>query len=87
MRICTRNEIIEQHAPGRPIDFLKVDVEGWEQQVLRGLDFMRHRPTILIVEATHQRVSERPRKKERQQLTQRLDKLLAFRIVKVLNKL
>lgn len=52
--IRTLNEIIEEHAHGRPIDFLKIDVEGWELQVLRGLDLTRHRPTVIVVEATHQ---------------------------------
>ncbi len=58
IKICTLDEIIERHAPGRPIDFLKIDVEGWEQQVLRGLDLTRHRPTIFIVEATRQGTPE-----------------------------
>ena len=35
-----------------PIDFLKVDCEGWEKYVLRGADWDRFRPTVLIVEAT-----------------------------------
>ena len=35
-----------------PIDFLKVDCEGWESFVLRGADWERFRPTVLIVEAT-----------------------------------
>ncbi|MDH4190628.1 MAG: FkbM family methyltransferase [Betaproteobacteria bacterium] len=34
------------------IDFLKIDVEGWEAQVLAGMDFSRFRPVILLVEAT-----------------------------------
>jgi FkbM family methyltransferase len=36
----------------RPIDFLKLDCEGWEKFVLKGADWDRFRPTVLIVEAT-----------------------------------
>lgn len=36
----------------RPIDFLKVDCEGWEQFVIKGADWDRFRPTVLIIEAT-----------------------------------
>ena len=32
------------------IDLLSVDVEGWELEVLDGLDFQRYRPRVLIVE-------------------------------------
>lgn len=35
-----------------PIHFLKVDVEGFEGDVLRGMDFVRFRPWIVVVEAT-----------------------------------
>ncbi len=43
--------ILEKHARdvGR-IDVLSVDVEGWELEVLDGLDFARHRPRVVIVE-------------------------------------
>jgi FkbM family methyltransferase len=34
------------------IHFLKIDVEGHEEQVLRGMDFERWRPWILVIEAT-----------------------------------
>lgn len=34
------------------IHFLKVDVEGYEAEVLRGMDFGRFRPWIVVVEAT-----------------------------------
>ncbi len=57
--ILTLNEIVERHGGGRTIDFLKIDVEGWERQVLSGLDLMRHRPIIVVVEATHQGTAER----------------------------
>jgi FkbM family methyltransferase len=39
-------------APPKDIHFLKVDVEGWERQVLRGMDFASFRPWIVLVEAT-----------------------------------
>ncbi|MGK7958709.1 MAG: FkbM family methyltransferase, partial [Crocosphaera sp.] len=35
-----------------PIDFLKIDVEGWEEQVIIGNDWDNFRPSIVIVEAT-----------------------------------
>lgn len=49
----TLTQICQQHA-NRPIDFLKIDVEGHERAVLRGMDFARHRPVAVIVEATEQ---------------------------------
>ena len=44
-------DILERHAGNREIDFLKVDVEGAELQVLESLDLLKHRPKILLVEA------------------------------------
>lgn len=37
------------------IDFLKVDVEGHEKEVLSGNDWNRFRPTVLVIESTHPR--------------------------------
>jgi FkbM family methyltransferase len=36
-------------APGA-IDIISVDVEGWELEVLKGLDFSRFRPRVLAIE-------------------------------------
>ncbi len=47
----TLTKVFDEHAP-KQIHFLKVDVEGFEEQVLKGLDFTQYRPWILIVEAT-----------------------------------
>lgn len=47
----TLASICEKHA-NRPIHFLKIDVEGHEGSVLRGMDFTRYRPWILCIEAT-----------------------------------
>lgn len=38
--------------PHIAIDFLKIDVEGWERQVVAGADWERFRPKILCIEAT-----------------------------------
>lgn len=44
-------QICERYAP-QDIHFLKIDVEGFEQQVLEGMDFRRYRPWIVLSEAT-----------------------------------
>jgi FkbM family methyltransferase len=35
------------------IDFFSLDVEGYELQVLKGLDFSRIRPDYILIECTH----------------------------------
>lgn len=51
--VYTLAEICEEHVPpGIAIDFLKIDVEGWEERVIRGADWERWRPRILCIEAT-----------------------------------
>ncbi|WP_454811212.1 FkbM family methyltransferase [Labrys neptuniae] len=47
----TLKAICEAHVTG-PIHFLKIDVEGAEDAVIRGADFKRFRPWIILVEAT-----------------------------------
>lgn len=49
--VRTLASICEQYVRGE-IHFLKVDVEGFEGEVLRGMDFARWRPWILVIEAT-----------------------------------
>ena len=48
--MTTLAALCEQHAPAK-FEFLKVDVEGAEADVLRGADFSKHRPKIIVVEA------------------------------------
>jgi FkbM family methyltransferase len=45
------SDICQQHVQGQ-IHFLKIDVEGFEGEVLRGMDFVAWRPWIVVVEAT-----------------------------------
>jgi FkbM family methyltransferase len=43
--------ILRTHAPEiEQIDLLSVDVEGWELEVLDGLDFQKHRPRVMVIE-------------------------------------
>jgi FkbM family methyltransferase len=46
----TLTSICEQYAADRPIHFLKIDVEGHEETVLRGMDFSQFRPWIIVIE-------------------------------------
>lgn len=55
--VTTLAQVCEEHAPDQ-IEFLKVDVEGWELQVLRGGDWSRFRPLVLVVESTYPGSSE-----------------------------
>lgn len=50
VEIVTLSQICETHAPGE-IHFLKIDVEGHEAAVVRGADFNRFRPWVLMIEA------------------------------------
>ncbi|MDE3066832.1 MAG: FkbM family methyltransferase [Verrucomicrobiota bacterium] len=49
VEVRTLDEILAE--AGNPkLDFVSIDVEGMELQVLRGFDLSRHRPTVLLVE-------------------------------------
>ena len=49
---CERlDSILAEHALGRVIDFLKIDVEGAEREVLESFDLRVVRPTVLCIEA------------------------------------
>lgn len=49
---CARlDALIAEHAPRRAIDFLKVDVEGAERDVLSSFDPETIRPTVILVES------------------------------------
>ncbi|WP_343089341.1 FkbM family methyltransferase [Methanocalculus natronophilus] len=53
VEIITLAALWEEHVPNdQDVHFLKVDVEGSEEPVLRGNDWSKFRPWIVIVEAT-----------------------------------
>lgn len=51
VEVRTLADVCETYSPG-VVDFLKVDVEGYELEVLTGGDWVHHRPRIVVIEAT-----------------------------------
>jgi FkbM family methyltransferase len=46
------SDVIDCYGPDEgEIDFLKIDVEGWEAGVIASGDWTRHRPRVLVIEA------------------------------------
>ena len=52
IRVNTLAQICDQYCGETEIDFLKIDVESWELQVINGGNWERYRPRIVVVEAT-----------------------------------
>jgi FkbM family methyltransferase len=51
IEVATLDDIFDQYC-SRTVEFLKIDVEGFEGEVLKSLDLRRHRPRALVIEAT-----------------------------------
>lgn len=51
VEVVTLNEVLERAKPVI-IDFLKIDTEGTEREVLLGIDLRVWRPRVLVIEAT-----------------------------------
>lgn len=53
MQVPTRplDEIVREHCAGRTVDFLKIDAEGHELEILRGVDLSVWRPRVILIEA------------------------------------
>jgi FkbM family methyltransferase len=46
----TLSSIIQEHIPNKPIDFLSLDTEGYELNILKGLDLHINRPKFMLIE-------------------------------------
>ena len=57
VEVTTLAAICREHVRGE-VDFLKVDVEGHEAEVLRGGDWARFRPRVVLVESTRPNSTE-----------------------------
>lgn len=51
VRLRRLDTLLREHAPSvEHIDIVAVDTEGWELEVIAGLDLSRYRPRVLIIE-------------------------------------
>ncbi len=50
--VFTLEYICDRYAYGQTIDFLKIDVEGFEGDVIRSGNWSKYRPKVLCIEAT-----------------------------------
>ena len=48
----TLEAIVQRHSDRRPIDFIKIDVEGAEAAIIRSTNWRSLRPRVLLIEAT-----------------------------------
>jgi FkbM family methyltransferase len=53
VEVVPLTDIWNQHVGSRRVDFLKIDVEGFEKEVLASADFSVVNPRILLIEAVH----------------------------------
>ena len=49
VEVRTLDEVLAE-ADNPKVDLMSIDVEGFELQVFRGLDFLRHQPALVLVE-------------------------------------
>jgi FkbM family methyltransferase len=57
--IAPLSEILNEHLPtGRTIDFLTVDVEGFDLDVLQSNDWNQYRPSVVLVETLGRSVDD-----------------------------
>lgn len=49
--VDTLTNICDWYAKDKEIDFLKIDVEGYELDVVKGMDWTKYRPRVLCLEA------------------------------------
>lgn len=51
--VVTLQSICEQYCPTNLLSFVKIDVEGCEDDVIQSLDWRTYRPVLVVVEAVH----------------------------------
>lgn len=59
VEVRTLAQVLDTHAEGRHIHFLKIDAEGAEREIIQGADWQRHRPELLVIEATRPNSTDR----------------------------
>jgi hypothetical protein len=50
VRTIALNDVFEEHFEGQPIEYMSVDTEGSELEILSAFDFNRYGPAVVTVE-------------------------------------
>jgi FkbM family methyltransferase len=53
VQVTTLKDVFSQYYPDTDVQFLKIDVEGYELEVISGNDWERYRPHLLCIESNH----------------------------------
>lgn len=54
IEVLTLKTVMEKHLNGNTIDFLSIDVEGFDLEVLKGNDWDLYRPRVVLIESNRQ---------------------------------
>jgi len=53
VQVLPLRDVLKEYANGQTIHFMKIDVEGFEAQVIKSNDWLKFRPQLLCIEANH----------------------------------
>ncbi len=82
----TLNSIIENSIyKNKEIDFLSIDVEGYEIEVLKGLDFNKYKPKLVVLEFIDHEIKEFYNQKINNILNSQLNKFMENQNYKLVN--
>ena len=59
VKLSTLPAILDEHAPGKHMQFLKIDAEGAEDAIIAAADWTRHRPEVVVVESSESYTNRR----------------------------
>lgn len=60
IEVQTLESILKKNLNNNSIQFMKIDVEGFEPEVIKGNNWDKYRPEIICIEATHMEYDWRP---------------------------
>lgn len=58
VKVISLEELFSTKLPDREIDFLSVDAEGYEYEILEGNNWHRYRPVVIVIELNHDKESK-----------------------------
>lgn len=53
IKLYTLDHIFKKYVKGRKVNFIKIDVEGYEYQVIQGNNWQKNRPEVICIEANN----------------------------------